>query len=103
MTQRIAWMTLAALALGFVGCGDDSPPSCEKAFDHFYDAQCALTVGDYLIDEQDAVEGCEDTKESAKQEGCTKEFNAALECIADVEEGDCGDCDDDLSDMNECI
>ena len=106
----LAFISVVAMFGTAGGCDDSggSSVSCESALDNFYDADCTLIMVYYdgyeFVSESEAVEGCEDTKEDAKEEGCTKEFNEALRCMNNAEdEDDCDDCDNELEDMYTCI
>jgi hypothetical protein len=96
-------MGLTAFVLAASGCDDEKSISCKGAMDNLYDAECAIFSDGYMVSEDDAVDGCEDTKDDAKDEDCYSEFKELLNCLNDIEDGDCEDCNGEWTDLYTCM
>lgn len=101
MKKILGLVVLVGMCASIIGCSDDDKTTCKEAIDNMYDEDCVITQGGDPVTESEAREGCEDTLEDAKDEGCKREYYDLLDCIADL--NDCDDCDDEFDDFNECM
>jgi hypothetical protein len=104
MGKRIAILGLAVMGALAGACDKGgSSVSCGDAMDNLYDEGCAISYGGTLVSEADAVTGCADERDLAKEAGCLAEFKATLGCMNDLADGDCAGCDGDWGDYNSCM
>lgn len=100
----VAGLVAVCFAFAAAGCDEEKSLSCDDAMDTLYDAECAIFVDGYLVSEDDAVDGCEDMRDDAKDEDCSPEFKDLLNCLNDVEDSaDCEDCNGEWTDFYDCM
>jgi hypothetical protein len=117
MTFNSARSALCFVSLAFVmaavsSCKNDEL-TCNKAMRSFYDNRCALVESGYVIPVEDAIEGCSDLEDVARDSGCSSIFDDALACLNERSNSsstpdeavaiECQGCDAQIDAVYSCI
>jgi hypothetical protein len=112
-----------AAVLAAAGCKEEEKDyTCKEAMDLMYDEDCEMWCSSYgstiyvdtcsWYDDNDpanftesmANDICDYIEDVAEDEGCEKEFQKLLNCLAKNADDDCAeDCEDPWDDLGDCV